>query len=236
MDRRVLWIVLSALPLHWDRWGMPMHVTPLLFAALGIHAAFCALWGKLPRGHRIARFGIRTLLVVLGVLVLTNNLAGALAIDYSLAAPDTRKTAKQYADSIGATPENSIYEGYSPFNPGQGGAIIFTEFVVRDGKLYLSEGARLEHPQYLILSSTMRGRYLADPRYVAEQAFYQAVTDNLPLLRVFGATGMGESKWELPNIRERASYLRRMADDGLTGPNLYIYDASSLQRDPALGG
>ena len=30
-----MWIVLSALPLHWERWGVPMYTSALLFAAIG---------------------------------------------------------------------------------------------------------------------------------------------------------------------------------------------------------
>ncbi len=231
----IVWLALSAASLHWERWGMPMHVTPLLFAALGIHAAFAALWDKLPWGSRIGRAAARTLLVVVCSLALTNNLASSVAIDSSLVAPDTRRAAQQFAGSIGATPDNSIYEPYTPFSPS-GGTEIFEDFVVRDGKLYLSDRARHDNPKYLIISSFMRSRYLADPKYVDEHGFYQAVDDNLPLLRTFESTGRGESKWELPNIMLQDAYLRRMADDGLTGPVLYFYDISSLQRDPELGG
>lgn len=34
------WVLLSMLSLHWDRWGMPLYVTLILLASVGIHHAF----------------------------------------------------------------------------------------------------------------------------------------------------------------------------------------------------
>jgi len=34
----IYWVMLSKIPLHWERWGLPMYITPILITAIGLQA------------------------------------------------------------------------------------------------------------------------------------------------------------------------------------------------------
>ncbi|MCW2762042.1 MAG: hypothetical protein JWR85_2243 [Marmoricola sp.] len=165
----VYWIVLSAVPLHWERWAFPMYITPLLLAPIGALHAY--RWV----GARRWRAPVAWLV---GGLVVANLLAGSVAVVSTLVAPDTRVTARDYLQEAGITTEVSAYEGYSPLRPGQPKP-VFAEFTIVDGQ------PRAKDPdvRYLVLSSCTTNRYLEDPKFNDERAFYKAVRAHLPLLR-----------------------------------------------------
>ncbi|MCW2828973.1 MAG: hypothetical protein JWQ67_2589 [Marmoricola sp.] len=167
----VYWVVLSAVPLHWDRWGIPMFITPLFLAPIGLLHAY--EWAGAQRWRTPVAW-------VVGTLVVANLLAAAIARVSTLAAPDTRLEARSYLAQQGITTADASYEGYSPLRPGST-RTVFDDFETVDGRLEPVS----RHVRYLVLSSCTYNRYFRDPGHPEERAFYAAVGRSFTLLRSY---------------------------------------------------
>lgn len=224
----IYWLALSAVALHWPRWGIPMYLTPLLFAAIGIQVLFAWAWPLRPRGSKAAQIGLRFLLVGAAGLLGLNQLISAMLATASAVATDSRVEGARFAETIGATKENSIFEGYTPLQPGAPGP-VFRYFAVQDGRLHLSSKAP-EPTKFVILSSGMRSRYFAESKYATEQQTYRMIDKQLPLLRSISPVKVKVSILESVNIGLQSSALWDFARGGFAGPQLTFYDAASLTR------
>jgi hypothetical protein len=206
----VYWVVLSAVPLHWDRWGIPIYVTPLMFAAIGVFHAY--RWAGRRRWRTPVAWG-------LGALAVVNLLAGGIAHAANLSAPDSRLAARPLFRESGITPDVTSYEGYTPLLPSRWKQ-VFGEFRMVGGRPTPID----PDMRYLVLSSGMFNRYLADPKYVAEQAFYAGVKKNFTLLasykRVEQPARSGIEPIDiLDSVRTTLDYLA----GGKSGPEVYVY-------------
>jgi 4-amino-4-deoxy-L-arabinose transferase-like glycosyltransferase len=207
----VYWVVLSAFALHWDRWGLPMYITPLFFAGIGgVHAY---RWASGRRWRTPVAW-------ILAALAVTNMTLGAATITANFAAPDARLAARTYLAGAGVTVRNTSYEGYSPLRPGAP-KTVFAEFTSVNGRV-IPRDPRI---RYLILSSCMYSRYLDEPKYVEEQAFYSSVDREFSLLASYPTIDptAGRSGFEptdiIHSIGVTASYLR----GGMGGCDLKIF-------------
>jgi hypothetical protein len=207
----IYWIAASAPSLHWDRWGLPMYITPLLFASIGAFYAF--RWASAQRWRMVVA-------VVLSVLAVANLALGAATISANFAAPDTRLASQTYLAHAGVTAQNTSFEGYSPLRPGKP-KTVFSEFRYADGRLVAGD----PRTRYLILSSCMYARYLDEPKYVNQQAFYSAVSRDFRLIASYAAINptTGRTGFEPVDIvnamRVTVSYLA----GGMGGCDLRIY-------------
>lgn len=206
----VFWLVLSVLPLHWDRWGIPMFITPLFLASIGLFHAYRWI------GRRRWR---RPLAWVVGTVVVANLLVGAIAYDSTLEAPDSRLEARSYLEANGITAEDTSSEGYSPLVPGAT-RTVFDDFRMVDGRPEPVD----PDVRFLVLSSCMSNRYYEDPGHPEERAFYAAVRKNLTLLkswthvRVPDRTGI-----EVVDVARSARQLAGYADGGQAGCDVRVY-------------
>ena len=90
---------------------------------------------------------------------------------------DTRVVALQYCQANEITPENSIFEAYTPFTPVGGGNFLF------------DDPALISSQKYIILSSDKFGRYFGEPaRYKNEIAVYNKIRQEYKLLKEFSPT------------------------------------------------
>lgn len=155
------WVALSMLSLHWERWSLPMMISPLLFSAAG----FCFLWEKL-EAHKYLRWLSPTLLLFAVFLMSIQSAYGSVRQSWK----DTRVLGLEYFQQVGITPTNSVSEGYTPFNPDNATRIFTEDF---------------RQARYVILSSNMYGRYEAEPeRYREELAFYARLRQQELLLEI----------------------------------------------------
>ena len=151
------WVALSKLGLHWERWSLPMVITPLLLAAMGV--ADCWQWTAKKRFWRAAL----VLVLSMGLVLIAMD---GLTASITMAWPDTRVAGLNYAEAHQITPENTHAEGYSPYLARVFKTIFDTDLDNPGGK------------EYVILSSYIYGRYAAEPeRYAKENAFYAAVRE-----------------------------------------------------------
>lgn len=197
------WVVLSVLPLHWERWALPMYITPLFLIAFGI-----AYVTNFIRAKPKAKY-----FVILIVLFFAQQFIVALHTPIRMDFTDTRLLAIDYLDQLDITPENSAYEGYTPFLPSGPKNIEPDE---------LNE----EGIDYVILSSYMYDRYFREPdRYHNRIALYENIRDNQRLLKIIKATPIAKNIFE--KITDISKYIRNslilLTDYQSTGPTIEIY-------------
>ncbi len=222
------WLGLSVVALHWTRWGMPMYLTPLLFAGIGIQVFLSWIWGLRLGGNRpvlVTALRVAAVLVV-GVLGL-NQIVAAVAGVSTLTAKDTRVAGLEVNKRLGVKAKNTVAEGYSPIIP-DAPKPVFRYFTVKDGQLRLvSKNPRVK---FLIISSGLKDRFMAEAKYVDEQRFYAAVDTQTTFLEQLTPVAGTGSVWELWNIPEQISTTSQYWQGGFTGPVLYYYDISALPR------
>lgn len=160
------WVLLSTLGLHWERWSLPMMVTPLFIAAAGFDYAITLLWKK-----RLTRIGLIILLILgLGFYAL-KGVGEALR----LAWPDTRVSALNYLKEQQIQRDQCLYEGYTPFLPGQ--PMTFQD---QDIERLLAE------KDYIITSNYMYFRYYNEPeRYADIIAIYERFRQDHTLIQKY---------------------------------------------------
>lgn len=159
------WIALSYLSLHWERWALPMYITPLFLTAIGIAYAWHCYRG-------ISFLKYTAVLVTIGFILYQGIFSLSLPIRMSF--PDTRVLALDFCRENNITPENTTYEGYSPFLPEGLQTIFSIDF------------SKAENGDYIILSSGMYDRYFNDPeRYRHRIKFYESIRTEHQLIAKF---------------------------------------------------
>lgn len=168
----VFWGALSTLGLHWTRWSLPMFITPLFFSAIGAYAFTHFVRHRFPQ-YRLAHVGA---VALVGVILLTQVMS-SVATSAAFLRKDVRVIALGDFASQGITPENTAFEGYTPFLPG-GFGTIFEDFTVVDGALVPTDlGIR-----FVVLSDSMYGRYQAEGEFDQEQEFYRLLEQEFTLI------------------------------------------------------
>lgn len=217
-------VLLSTLPLHWERWALPMHLTLLMFAALGVAWSYERLRRPTSVGPLLRRGWIG-----LVILVLLNLVLASFATTARFVATDTRETGRVAFAEAWIESTNAIFEGYSPLLP-ESGKFVFDRFVVKEGSLRLphlpEDGPR---PEYLVLSSDVGDRFMAEDKYVEPRAFYTLVREQLTeVLRIDAVPARTKSPLEIVSIVGSVEYLRAIVEGGNTGPSIIVYDLSDL--------
>jgi hypothetical protein len=208
----LVWVSLSTLPMTWDRWGLPMWITPLLFGAAGL--------GAVLETFRSSR--TRWVAAALTAVVIANFAAGAARELAARIAPDTRQAAVAGARAEGVTRENSSYEGYTPFLPGEP-AFFFKEVEPRRGGYVLFTKKRVP-ATYAIVSSGMYQRVFSDPVYHKEARIYRWIFRNGTLVQQFEPSAMSaRSKLEPVSILRNLRLVQSVASGAMTGPVIRIY-------------
>lgn len=224
----VVWVLLSRVPSHWERWALPMDLTPLLIAPIGVYYSFLYLREKRANSSAGAARWLPWGAVGLAVVMAANLVAGSVAASATLVAKDTRTFAPRLA-ARGVTASNTISEGYTPLFLGA--KKIFTAFDVTGGRLVLSSHDK-EHSgiRYVVLSSDMYARYLTDPKYGVEQRFYTEMDKQFPLLTSYVPVQQTHSVLELASIWGSLSYVADIARGGFSGPTIKLYEIPADRR------
>jgi hypothetical protein len=220
----IFWVLLSHVPLHWERWSLPMDVTPLLLAPIGAYYSFRYLRDK--GAARWLTWGAAGL----GAVMAANLVIGSVAVSARYAAKYTQTLGTDLA-ARGINPTNTISEPYAPFLI-VGDTPIFSSFEVIGGRLVLSN--KVDHRsamRYVALSSDMYDLYEADPKYVAEQRFYAILDKQFPLLATYQPAAVGQpTVFEIPSIWNAVANVVEVAHGGLSGPTIKIYEIPADRR------
>jgi hypothetical protein len=210
----IIWVLLSVVPLHWARWGLPMYLTPLLIAPIGVYYGTKHLlaWRRdgWPQWVALALISLAGL----------NLVSGSIAVTADLLAPDTRAETAAAMSAKGISATNTDYEGYTTFLPG-GTRCIFDHYFLVDGRLQI--GAHYP-ARYVMVSSQSYDRYFAEARYADIQHFYRLLDEQYPLV----ATVQPDPEPTptvfagIATVRSIARILA-LAGGGVTGPTIKVY-------------
>lgn len=164
------WIVLSLLPLHWERWGLPMFVTPLLFAAFAIDA----LWRRSLAAAGPLRYLGVTVTVALLMVVTANFALKTVVVLSELEAKNTCLIGQDIFREKGLTEDNTLAGHYTPLSPtwkrGFDFIISYRDPDIMKGK------------EYAAVASGLYERYYREPeKYPEEIRFYDSLF-TLPLV------------------------------------------------------
>ncbi|PKO05987.1 MAG: hypothetical protein CVU41_09360 [Chloroflexi bacterium HGW-Chloroflexi-3] len=201
------WVSLSYLSLHWERWALPMYITPLLIVSIGITNLF-----YITRDKKILR--IISSVIIVGFIA--HQLLYSLSASIKLSFTDTRVVALEYCIENGITRENSIYEGYTPFNSQNPGNIF--DFDINN----------LIDKKYIILSSGMYDRYHFEPvRYKDAVNFYKELrNNNIKLIEIKDTVvNHGKLREAVDNIVYYIKiFIRLIPVERYNGPTIQIYE------------
>lgn len=202
----VYFLLLSILPLHWERWALPMYTTPLLLAAIGV----AYLWDWVGQ-RKWLTWAIS--LVFAGSLLYA--LAYSLSISINLTYKNTILVATEYCENHGITRENSLYEQYTPYSTNYASA----NFIYRSGKI---------SRDYVIFSSKMYDRFFNEPqRYANIIKLYQSIRKENKLIKQVNPTQPGSSIRFVAWMEDIGYYVQKLSGKDVsiryTGPTIQIY-------------
>jgi hypothetical protein len=182
-----------------------MYTGPLLLVSFGVYRAFVFARSRLGQAPAAA-----ALAAVVAVPVTGMSLSGLTAM-VRLALTDTRAASRQWCAEQGITPQNSLFDGYSPFVPSAARSLDYSD---------------ASAAQYVVVSSDVYSRFYSDrTRFADRVALYDRVF-SLPLVREFVPLQRPAVRWELANIRAQLEFLKRScggAGAAYSGPRISIY-------------
>ena len=213
----IFWVFISGVPLHWERWGLPIYLTPLLMAPIGAYYSYRYL---IDRGA--ARW-LPWSAVGLGAVIAANLVVGSVAVCARYVSVDTRTFATEDFARRGVTETNTIFEGYTPLLPGSP-KLIFDAFKVTRGRLVLSNhDHKSSAMRYVALSNMVYDRF-KEPKYVAEHKFYAMLDTQFPLLTTYNPATSGQPTiLEITSIPNALGYAIEVAHGGMSGPEIKLY-------------
>jgi hypothetical protein len=108
----LFWIIISKLSLHWERWVVPMYISPLLISSYGISVSLCYINSmqckvKLPL----------KIILIISICTLFINLfikTSAVLIDFSL--PSTTQKYFRYIQDHKLNEQNTLFSSFTFYN------------------------------------------------------------------------------------------------------------------------
>jgi hypothetical protein len=211
------WMVMSDLPLHWERWDLPMVVTPLLLSAFGMHW----LWecSRLRPGYQ--RFAGRLVLALLAAAASLNLFFKDLIVLSDLEATDTRLTAIERFKELGVNDTNSLSGHYTPLYPNWRRGF---DFVISFHDPEIMKGRK-----YAVVSSYYYERFFREEnKYPNETRFYSELFSR-PLVLELKPVSIREkfsSFIDFRNLARAIPFLKHYPEyhAGLSrGPEIRVY-------------
>lgn len=211
----IYWVCMSVLRLHWSRWGIPMYPFYLILVGAAL-ADLQQRTASIPKGGGIASLGVTVFTLVLFCNVILLGICDTKA----LLIPDSRNLALSDFTQMGITPENSVYEGYTPFDSA--GYMDKTD-AFRKTRNGIEPTEGYANKTYFIMSDSFYGRYRAEPeRYADKIAVYDAIAEKYPVVYKLEPNGNRRvSKWILRDILDCLDYLRQNVTCGGSAITVY---------------
>lgn len=221
----IVWPSLAVVPVHWSRWGLPMYLTPLLIAPIGVYYS-----GRFLLERPVAVWA-RWMSAAVGALMLANLVSASVAVSAQFVAPNTQSVGQGNFAALGVTSENTISDGYTPFTAG-GSAHIFDRFDVLDGRLVVDPAApNRAKMRYVAVSSNMYDRYNGEPKYKDQQRFYRLLSEQFPLVTTLEPVPAPDpSVFATAAIWRSAAYLDGVSRGGYSGPTIKLYAIPANRR------
>lgn len=204
-------LILSYVPLHWNRWALPMYVSPLLIASYGAHY----IWEKVKnkKTKPIVAYSIKTVITIISINFILNSTITSITFSIK----DSRVVAKEYCIANNINLSNASAEGYTAFSMQP--VTIFDHFHVSSN----SVSPRKSGKKYVLISSYMYNRFNKEPeKYKHANNFYRNLDSHYPLIKQFSPGKGGGSLFCPLNIYLK---LNRLFTNnwGHRGPTIKIY-------------
>jgi hypothetical protein len=241
----ITWLALSPFTLHWERWTLPMYITPLLFAALGA----VALWRD-TAAMRGERRWPNVVAAALGLVIAANLVVPVVASDLRFIVPDTRIGSKAAIADTGATFDNTAYEGYTRFmptlvrldedeqpvfdgvRPDWIPNTVFDRFETVDGELRPLDSDL----EFVLISDCLYARFL-DGRFPAQAEFYKQLEQQYDVVARFPGVDPGGARGLEPlTIGSAAGAIAEYAGGAMSGCDQTLYRIPESLRAEATSG
>jgi len=222
----IFWVCLSFLQLHWERWGLPMYVSPLLISAIGINWVYDMI-----KTHK--RFQNRQKLYICAfTVVLSISAINIISTSYgnllSFILPDTRIVSLEYVKENNINKNNSVYDGFTTLNTTYFRSM--REPFEKIDDVYYLKNHRIEN---ILLSSYVYDMFKAEPeRYASTIQFYNSIKENFIETKRFDVVPRYTSMLEPVNIFHNICYIIRAKNHGMVGPTLIFLKAGSENYAP----
>ena len=166
------WIIISNLPIHWERWDLPMVISPLLLTAFGIDWLWNLIDQKKIQTQSI-QFVLQMTLIIISGIAVVNLLLKDFVVLAKLKTQDTRMDGLNRCQAFGINEKNSLVGHYTPLSPTwKRGFDFISSFENKDS---------MEGKEYAMVSSDLYNRYFNEPdKYKKECDFYNSLF-SLPL-------------------------------------------------------
>lgn len=215
----IYWIFLSALALHWERWGLPMYLSAILFGAIGIRVLY--EWMRAVKGDWQV-WAKRATAAIMGCIALA-MLSGSITNAIVHMMPDSRVLAKKYCEQNRIVPENSVFDGYIPFAMTWD-TNLEKKLKLEGDTLILTEEREKSEVQYILLGGSIFDRIYAQPeRYHSKYELYQHIRENLEPEKIYATPKLEHGYSSVGNIVQDIRYLVRTFQLGYAGYDVEIY-------------
>lgn len=209
----IYFFMLSFIGLHWERWAIPMYVSPLLISAIGIYYVYFFI-----KKHYYDQRLIKIIFYISVSIVLINLSIESIAKMSPFLASDSRVLGNAYCKKSGIWYNNSYFEGYTPLSPTFPSDL--PSFKELDGKYYPDN----HNIKYVMISEAMYGRYLSHPkRFPDKVALYKGITEQYNLIRWYDPPVLKQSAFDAINIVYGIKYLDEIKKSNLAGPQIKIF-------------
>ncbi len=183
------WVFVSRLPLHWERWSLPMIISPLILSAITLGWAQTSAW----KAKGLWK-GLLFPLVAVTVVLLAGQIFRCEVIMARLGAVDTRLAGLSLLEHRGINNSNAVVSQYTPLAPAWKPGFDFVSAA--------TDSVWMVGKNYAVSSSFMYDRFLAEPqRYQRETEFYQNLFKGSEVLRLdttpFPSENDGATDWKL---------------------------------------
>lgn len=225
----IWWVGLSALSLHWERWGVPLYAGIILVSSYLLGALFSMLKRKLA-GQRRWSVTVRAICAVaFGLYILNSQLPSGITAAATVASPSTSVLSMSAVEQYGLTAENTAYDPRTPLWITSNGYIAWpNKFVLFDGQLYRKSPDTL----YVLESSWQQPRYEGitkdvNEKYATWYESYDVLHAQLePIYTLSPASGYQPTRNALSlALRRLVAAAKKTARKG---PVIKIYDVSDL--------
>jgi len=217
----IYWICLSYVSLHWERWALPMYVSPLIISAIGVKKV-CDMIRTSNIDLRRQKIALRVFIVFLCVSA-ANLVTASFGNQLDFLMTDTRIASQGFVEEKDINQDNTASEGYSTLKPTHGG-FIFWAFKMDVDPPRIA----YDNIEYLIISSYQFERINNERnRYHGEAAFYELLHENFIEIKRFEPAKRNLTWFDPVNIIFNISYLVRATNNGMSGPTLIYYEVSA---------
>lgn len=216
----LFWVCMSALSLHWVRWGIPFYPFYHIIVAIGISA--CIQWISRKKENRAALRVTGVLLYSVIALILLNTVLCGLCITKFSTLPDLRYSALKGLEAFGITPENTLYEAYTPFAPTDGDNLVSKMHIDQRNHLIINQNTN--NKKYLMVSGHLKKWVYLDPdTSLAQRTIYEWLAQHGTV--VFHVAGDGNYQTHMSILKNSLSSLHYLASQKqATGNELDVYE------------